>query len=76
MKKLPKTQQELLDALHDGVVVHYLQGVDSYYWRQDNLKKVTSAACSLISKNLCKVEGSWNTSKLVLTDAGKARGNK
>lgn len=71
--KLPKTQQELLDAMKSGVVIHYMpygrSNPHEYYWRSDTMKRCTAAANALIDKKIAKVVGGFSKEKLVLTEA-------
>jgi hypothetical protein len=69
--KLSKTQQELLDAMKAGVVVHYTPYMgtwnpNEYYFRADNHKKVTAAAKGLIDKGLAQKVGQYHKVKLEL----------
>lgn len=71
MTALSKAQQELLDALKTGVVVHYMPYAGSvnprpYYFRADTMKKCTAAADALISKGFAVLDGGWSREKLVL----------
>jgi len=56
MKPLPKTQQELLDAIKSGVRVSYIVPISrtygDYFSRNDNYKRVTAAARALLEKGL------------------------
>ena len=70
-KPLPKSQQELLDAMQTGVVIHYSPYMGSwnpkaYYWRADNFKRVTAAALALIEKGRAAKVGKYNDVKLCL----------
>ncbi len=58
--KLPKTQQELLDAMQSGVVVHYMPYMgrfrpNAYYYRRDTHKRCTAAAEALLEKGLVEI---------------------
>ncbi len=58
--KLSKTQQELLDALRSGVILHYIPyagrfNPNAYYFRSDNMKRCTAAAEALIAKGFAEV---------------------
>jgi hypothetical protein len=69
--KLTKTQQELLDAMKAGIVVRYAPSLGrfnptSYYYRDDNFKKVTAAANALISKQVAQKSGLHHRATLVL----------
>ena len=69
-KKLPKTQQELLDAMQAGVICHYMPYMgrlrpNPYYFRNDNMKRCTAAAGALLEKGLVEVfDKDWNGHKL------------
>lgn len=70
-KKLPKAQQELLDAITSGVMVHYMsfKGYFShatYYYREDTGKHVTKEAVALINKNLIKPNHHSDAHSLIL----------
>lgn len=57
MSKLPKKQQELLDALKRGVPVHYMEGWysrKSYWFRGDTFQRVTATANALMDKGLAR----------------------
>ena len=53
MKKLSKTQQDVVDALNSGVRIIYMRYMgtfnpSSYYYREDTYKRVTSAVKRLL----------------------------
>ena len=57
--KLSKTQQELLDAMRAGKVVHYMRYMGRfnpvpYYFLSGSMKKCTAAAETLIKKGLAE----------------------
>lgn len=68
--KLPRTQQELLDALRSGVVCHYMPysgrfNPAAYWFRGDNMKRCTAAAEALIAKGFAETfDDSWRGAKL------------
>ena len=68
-KKLSPTQQELLDAMRRGVVVHYMGGIDAYYFRSDTMKRCTSTALALHVKGMAVHVGSLFRRKLVAKDS-------
>ena len=72
MKKLTPMQAELLAAMQRGVVVHYMQGRDPYYFRDDNLQRCTRAAMGVMDRKLIRPEGTWYRKTVVLTEAGRA----
>ena len=60
--KLSKTQQELLDAMRSGVVVHHMPyagrfNPTAYYFRNDNMKRCTAAAEALLNKGFAEKYG-------------------
>ena len=71
--KLSKTQQELLDALKAGVVVHYMPYAGrfnprDYFSRSDNFQRVTAAAHALIDKDFAKITGGYSQRRLTLIE--------
>jgi len=55
--KLPKTEQELYDAMKAGAVVYYMPYMgrfrpNAYYFRSDNHKRCTAVVKKLLSKDL------------------------
>lgn len=68
--KLPKTQQALLEAMQEGVVIHqcWTRGTGMFYFRHDNMKTCTAAGLALVSKGLARTEGSGTDKYLVLVD--------
>ncbi len=57
MKELSKTQAELLEAIQNGVVCHYMPyagrfNPTAYYFRNDTMKRCTAAAKALCRKGL------------------------
>lgn len=56
MKKLSRTQQELLDAMKEGVTCFYMPYIGrfggAYYFRSDNHARCTSAANALFRMGL------------------------
>jgi hypothetical protein len=70
-KPLAKSQQDLLDAMKAGIVIHYSPSMGrfqpySYFFRNDNLKKVTAAAQGLIDKKLARKAGVYRNQVLEL----------
>jgi hypothetical protein len=66
-KNLPKTQQELLEAIKSGVTVTWLQATrgESYYYRCDNHKRVTAAARGLLQRGFVEpIDRKFYTFKL------------
>lgn len=58
--KLSKSQEELLDAMKRGVVVHGIFGIDSYYFRSDSFRRCTRPAEALIARGLIeRFNDSW-----------------
>lgn len=64
MKPLSRTQQELLDALRSGVVVHRADDQRPQFMRMDNQRGCSGEAKALIRHGLARVENYH----LVLTD--------
>jgi len=57
---LPKTQQELLDAMKGGVACRFMAGLDAYYFRNDTMKRCTAPAMRLLERGLVgKVDEDW-----------------
>ena len=57
-----------------GVVVHLMRGNASnpeYLFRNDNMEPCTAAAFALRDKGLARIEGEWNSARLVLIDKAK-----
>jgi hypothetical protein len=59
-KQLTPSQQELLDAMKAGVVLHYMPYVgrvnpNEYYFRSDTMRKCTSPAKALLKAGLVQV---------------------
>ena len=69
--KLTPKQQELLEAMRSGVEVHYLRGVEAYYFRSDTMRRCSSQARGLYDKGYATITGSYHV-RLVLTEKGKA----
>jgi hypothetical protein len=69
--KLPKTQQELYDAMLKGVKCRYMPYLGSfnpnpYYFRSDTMKHCTAAAKALLAKGLLKeIDRDWRGHTLV-----------
>jgi hypothetical protein len=63
--KISKTQQELYDAMKNGVKVSYMPYMgrfrpNAYYFRYDNNKRVTAAAEALLKRGLAeKYDKDW-----------------
>lgn len=64
-KELSKTQAELLSAMQNGAKCEYMPYMGSfnqnaYYYRNDTMKRCTTAARSLLEKGLVKmVDKDW-----------------
>ena len=74
MKKLSPKQQELLNAMKNGVRVLYIGTVDSYYFRTDNMRVCNATAMALVKKGYAKyaTKGSLRTPEsIVLVDQPK-----
>jgi hypothetical protein len=65
VQPLPKTQADLLNALQNGVVLHYMPYMgtfnpSAYYFRDDNHQRCTAAAEALLRKGLAeKYDETW-----------------
>lgn|GEM_PF-5118643 len=71
MTKLSRTQQDLLDAMKAGVVVHSMRGNSrnsAYFFSNDTRRPCTAAAFALRDKGLARIDGEWNSARLVLID--------
>lgn len=71
VRPLPKTQQDLLDAMRAGVRVVYMPyagwfNPTAYFFRSDTHKRVTAAANALIEKGLAKRAKNGRSDELVL----------
>lgn len=77
--KLTAKQQELYDALKQGVVVHYMPYMgrfnpSAYYYRHDTHQKVTVAADALVKKGLAeRYDEDWRGHKLRVSSPCPAR---
>jgi hypothetical protein len=74
--KLTERQAALLQALKDGVDVHYAAYMgrfnpNAYYYRSDTRQRVTAQAKALIKRGLAKRSDDWRSQRLVLADAPK-----
>lgn len=80
--KLPRTQQELLDAMRGGVTLNYLPYAGSfnpvaYYFRSDNMKRCTAAAEALLRKGLVeKFNESWRGHRLRIAQPPAKEGER
>lgn len=57
--KLPKTQQDLYDAMKRGVICHYMRYMgtfrpNAYYFRTDTHASCTAAVEALVKKGLAE----------------------
>lgn len=60
MKPLSPAMQDLLDAMRRGVRVHYMGGVNPYYFRADTMKPCTKQIEALQARGLVRVvERDW-----------------
>jgi len=57
MKKLSKTQQELLDAIKSNTQVFFMAGRNAYAFRGDTHKSCTKTVTILLEKGLVKKVG-------------------
>lgn len=55
--KLSKAQKEVVDYIKSGGTVHFIKGIESYFFRGDNYKKVTKACVALILKGIARIDG-------------------
>lgn len=74
--KLSKTQQDLYEALRNGVVIYYMPyagnfNPHAYFFRSDSNQRVTAAADALQKKGIAKLAGGWRDRKLVLSEEGR-----
>jgi len=62
MKPLTPAMQDLLDAMRRGARVHYIGGVNAYYFRSDTRKLCTKQVDALQSRGLVReVTRDWKT---------------
>jgi len=78
-KPLSKLQQELLDAMRAGAVVHYMKyagrfNPTPYYFRSDKMQRCTKQAEALMARGLVTVvkENDYGDHKLVATQREEA----
>lgn len=77
--KLTERQQELLDAMKRGAVVHYMPYAgrfnrSAYYFRNDTMKRCTAAAEALLKKGLAeRYDQDWRGHKLRASSTQQAR---
>lgn len=58
-------QQELYNAMKNGVVVHYMAGLNQYFFRSDTMKHCTKQARALLKAGLVEeYKKDWRGSKL------------
>lgn len=68
--KLSKAQTELLDAMKNGVILHWMPWMGrfggGYYFRNDTMRSCTRTAQVLLRKGLVEIKDKkWNGHKLV-----------
>ena len=58
-------QKELLEAMRNGVIVHFVSGMDAHYFRADSLKQCTKQAQGLEDRGLVtRYDQDWRGYKL------------
>ncbi len=71
MKKLTPAMVDLLEAMKEGVGIHYIGGVHAYYFRADTFKRCTGQVLGLIDRGLvAQVRDKAGRETLVLTNRG------
>ena len=75
--KLSKPQQDLVDAMKQGVTIHYMGytgrfNPHAYYFRADTNKKCTASADALIDKGIARrTDGRHAVLELIPNGGGK-----
>lgn len=73
MKKLSPPMLDLLQAMQRGVGVHWMGGLNSYAWRIDTRRSVTSTVFALEERGLVAFgeRGPGGNCKVELTEEGR-----
>lgn len=68
--KLSAAQAELLESMRKGVAVHYLSGLDSYYFRSDTMRRCSSQVRALLKRGLVEeFDSTWRGAKVRIKSA-------